>query len=75
MLAARLHDSRDIRIEHVPYPGKPGPGEVLIRVTATGICGSDLHTYLDGRIGNTVLKAPLILGHGLPVSWKPSART
>ncbi len=63
MLAARLHGPRDIRIECVPCPGKPGPGEVLIRITATGICGSDLHTYLDGRIGDTVLKAPLILGH------------
>src|ERR1035438_6195778 len=63
MLAARLHGPRDIRIERVPHPGKPGPGEVLIRITATGICGSDLHTYLDGHIGDTVLKAPLILGH------------
>jgi L-iditol 2-dehydrogenase len=63
MLAARLHGPRDIRVERVPHPGKPGPGEVLVRVTATGICGSDLHTYADGRIGDTVLKAPLILGH------------
>jgi L-iditol 2-dehydrogenase len=63
MLAARLHGPRDIRIERVPHPGKPGPGEVLIHITATGICGSDLHTYLDGRISDTVLKAPLILGH------------
>jgi L-iditol 2-dehydrogenase len=36
---------------------------VLLRVTATGICGSDLHTYKDARIGDTVLQAPLILGH------------
>ena len=41
----------------------PSQGEVLVRVRATGICGSDLHTYLDGRIGDTVLEAPLILGH------------
>ncbi|HUJ09187.1 MAG TPA: alcohol dehydrogenase catalytic domain-containing protein [Verrucomicrobiae bacterium] len=63
MLAARLHGPRDIRVEHVPHPGKPGPGGVLVRVAATGICGSDLHTYADGRIGDTILKAPLILGH------------
>ncbi len=63
MLAAWLHGPRDIRIEHVPHPGKPGPGEALVRITATGICGSDLHAYLDGRIGDTILKAPLILGH------------
>ena len=63
MLAARLHGPRDMRIERVPHPGAPGPGEVLLRVTATGICGSDRHTYLDGRIGDTILQAPLVLGH------------
>jgi L-iditol 2-dehydrogenase len=63
MLAARLHGPRDIRVERVPHPGKPGPSEVLVRVITTGICGSDLHTYADARIGDTVLKAPLILGH------------
>lgn len=63
MLAARLHGPRDLRIEDAPHPGQPGAGEVLVRVTATGICGSDLHSYLDARIGDTVLKAPLILGH------------
>jgi len=63
MLAARLHGPRDLRLERVPHPGPPGPGEALVRVTATGVCGSDLHTYLDGRIGDTVLEAPRILGH------------
>jgi L-iditol 2-dehydrogenase len=60
MLAARLHGPRDVRVEEVDAPNT---GEVLVRVTATGICGSDLHTYLDGRIGDTRLDAPLILGH------------
>jgi L-iditol 2-dehydrogenase len=60
MLAAQLHGPRDIRLTEVPAPTA---GEVLVRVTATGICGSDLHTYLDGRIGDTRLEAPLILGH------------
>ena len=60
MFAARLHGPRDLRVEEVPLPGT---GEVLVRVKATGICGSDLHTYLDGRIGDTKLEAPLILGH------------
>jgi L-iditol 2-dehydrogenase len=47
----------------VPHPGLPGRGEVLLRVTATGVCGSDLHSYQDGRIGDSVVKSPLILGH------------
>jgi len=63
MHAARLYGPRDIRVERMPHPGAPGPGDVLLRVTATGICGSDLHTFADGRIGDTVLKSPLVLGH------------
>jgi L-iditol 2-dehydrogenase len=63
MLAARLHGPGDLRVEEVPHPGPPGHGEVLLRVTATGICGSDLHSYQDGCIGDSVVKSPLILGH------------
>ena len=63
MLAARLHGPRDVRVEKVPHPGPPGRGEVLLRVTATGICGSDLHSYQDGCIGDSIVKSPLILGH------------
>jgi L-iditol 2-dehydrogenase len=63
ILAARLYGPRDIQIERIPHPGNPGPGNVLLRVTATGICGSDLHTFADARIGDTVLKSPLVLGH------------
>jgi len=51
MWAARLHGARDPRIERVPLPPDPGPGEVLLRVAVTAICGSDLHAYLHGRKG------------------------
>lgn len=63
MLAARLYGPKDMRMDHVPHPGPPGPDQALLRVTATGICGSDLHTYQDARIGDTALQAPLVLGH------------
>lgn len=63
MLAARLHGPADLRLEHVPRPGKPGPGQALLRVRVTTICGSDLHSYLEGRIGETTVHTPLILGH------------
>jgi len=63
MFAAVLHGPRHLRIENIPHPGPPRAGEVLLRVTATGICGSDLHTYQHGRIGDTSLRSPLILGH------------
>lgn len=63
MLAARLHGPSDLRLDQVPHPGPPGKGQVLLWVKATGICGSDLHSYLDARIGDTVVEAPMVLGH------------
>ena len=63
MLAARLHGPKDLRVERVPHLGPPGRGQALLRVLTTGICGSDLHSYLDARIGDTPIKQPLILGH------------
>lgn len=60
--AARLHGIRDIRIEELPVP-QPGPGHVLLQVMSVGICGSDVHYYLDGRIGSQVVTAPIIMGH------------
>lgn len=63
MLAARLYGPRDIRIDTVDLPGEPDPGWILLKVSAVGICGSDLHTYDDARIGDTTVQSPLILGH------------
>jgi len=63
MLAARLHGPADLRVEQVPHPGLPGPGQVLLRVRAVGICGSDLHTFRHAKIGETRVERPLILGH------------
>ena len=63
MLAARLYGPEDLRVEDVPLPAQPGKGQVLLRVKAVGICGSDLHTYRHARIGDTRLESPLIPGH------------
>ncbi|MBI5684162.1 MAG: alcohol dehydrogenase catalytic domain-containing protein [Verrucomicrobia bacterium] len=63
MLAARLHGPRDLRLERITHPGPPGRGQALLRVRCTGMCGSDLHSYLDARIGDTPLEGPLVLGH------------
>ncbi|MBL8588672.1 MAG: L-idonate 5-dehydrogenase [Methylobacteriaceae bacterium] len=61
-LAAVIHAARDLRIEEVPL-GEPGPGEVLVKVEAGGICGSDLHYYQDGGFGVVRIREPMVLGH------------
>ena len=62
MLACRIHAKEDLRIESADTPS-PGPGEVLLRLGAGGICGSDLHYYFEGRNGSFVVREPLIPGH------------
>ena len=52
----------DLRIEDRPAP-RPGPGEVVIAVRSVGICGSDIHYWEHGRIGDFVVESPLVLGH------------
>ena len=49
-------------MEQRPVP-RPAPGDVLIRVSSVGVCGSDTHYYRHGRIGSFVVDAPLVLGH------------
>ncbi len=44
-------------------PSDPGPGEVLVKVREVGICGSDLHWYLEGGIGHRRSMYPQVLGH------------
>ncbi len=60
MQAARLTEvGKPLQLVEAPVP-EPGPGEILVRVRAAGICSSDLH-YQDGRSAVTAL--PIILGH------------
>ncbi|MBO8168942.1 MAG: 2,3-butanediol dehydrogenase [Thermoanaerobacteraceae bacterium] len=71
MKAAVWYGKKDVRVENVPEPPAPGPGEVKVKVHWCGICGSDLHEYVAGPIfipvneGHplTGSKAPIILGH------------
>jgi len=62
MNVLRLHGVGDIRLHTEPIP-EPEKGEVLIRVSAVGICGSDLHWFGEASIGDASLSRPLILGH------------
>jgi L-iditol 2-dehydrogenase len=60
--AAVLHGVGDLRIEDRPRP-VPGPHEVVVEVRSVGVCGSDVHYYEHGRIGDHVVRAPMVLGH------------
>jgi L-iditol 2-dehydrogenase len=60
--ALRLHAAGDLRLHDEPAP-EPADGDVLLRVTAVGLCGSDRHWFEEGGIGDAVLTHPLVLGH------------
>ena len=51
-----------IELEERPVP-VPGPGQVLVEVSAVGVCGSDVHWFTEGRIGELAVDGPLVLGH------------
>lgn len=62
MRAAYIHGIHDVRIGDKPMP-KPVGDEVLLRVSAVGVCGSDLHYYKEGAIGHARITKPFIAGH------------
>ena len=59
---ARLYGERDLKVEEAAVAA-PGEGEVLLRMAAGGICGSDLHYYQDGGFGPVRVREPIIPGH------------
>src|SRR5215472_11391243 len=71
MLAVRWHARGDVRVEEVPPPEPPGPGEVQLQVSWRGICGTDVEEWLSGPVfipavvphPVTGARAPLVLGH------------
>jgi Threonine dehydrogenase and related Zn-dependent dehydrogenases len=61
-IAAFLTELEKIELREVEVP-KIKPNEVLVKMEAIGVCGSDLHYYSHGKIGNFVVEFPFILGH------------
>ena len=61
-LAVVVHAAGDLRIDEVPI-SRPQAHEAVIRVAYGGICGSDLHYWMHGAAGDSILRAPMILGH------------
>jgi L-iditol 2-dehydrogenase len=62
MKAARLYGPRDMRVDDVPVPA-PGPGQALLQVLSVGVCGSGVHYYIDGGIGDDKVTEPFVIGH------------
>ncbi|KAF2137971.1 uncharacterized protein K452DRAFT_328924 [Aplosporella prunicola CBS 121167] len=58
-----LHAINTLTIEDRPIPPLPSEKHVLLQISHTGICGSDIHYWQRGRIGPFTLSGPLILGH------------
>ncbi|MCI3273483.1 zinc-binding dehydrogenase [Streptomyces cylindrosporus] len=61
-LAVVAHGADDVRIERVALR-PPEPHEAVLSVAHGGICGSDLHYWRHGAVGESVLRAPMVLGH------------
>jgi len=62
MKLLRLHGIGDVRLHEGPSP-QPQIGEVLLQVTAVGICGSDIHWFSEGTTGAADFSEPFVLGH------------
>ena len=57
-----VHAAHDVRVESVPLR-PPTADEAIVQVRYGGICGSDLHYWTHGAAGESVLRAPMLLGH------------
>ena len=62
MKAVLLHGVRDMRVGSIPDVTLQ-EDEVLLKIRAVSVCGSDLHYYLEGGIGDAKIKKPMVLGH------------
>ncbi len=59
---AELTEPRNFSIAARDLPD-PAPGEVQVRVAAVGICGSDMHSFAEGSVGDQICRYPMVLGH------------
>jgi D-xylulose reductase len=63
MKALILHRVNELSIDDIEINEELGPDDVKIAVKTVGICGSDVHYYKHGKIGDFVVKEPMVLGH------------
>ncbi|MGW7042890.1 L-idonate 5-dehydrogenase [Streptomyces avermitilis] len=75
MLGCVIHGRGDLRVDELPEPAA-GPGQALVAVRYGGVCGSDLHYWRHGGVGDFRLREPMVLGHevvGTALSYGPGA--
>ncbi len=63
MKAIVLTGIRQMKMTNVPEPTIKKDDEVLLKIEAVGVCGSDVHYYETGRIGSQIVKYPFVVGH------------
>jgi D-xylulose reductase len=63
MKALVLEEKKKLSLRDYPITETVGPYDVKIQIKACGICGSDVHYYLEGGIGDFIVREPMILGH------------
>jgi D-xylulose reductase len=63
MKALVLEEKNKLAILDMPFKETLGPDDVRIKMHTIGICGSDVHYYTHGKIGNFIVKEPMVLGH------------
>src|SRR3989442_15537836 len=63
MQLAELYERRSFRLIDAPPVPDPSPGEIQVRISAVGVCGSDVHNFSDGGVGGTPCVYPMVLGH------------
>ncbi|MFK7997408.1 MAG: NAD(P)-dependent alcohol dehydrogenase [Granulosicoccus sp.] len=63
MKALVLEEVGKLQIRDIELPRKVGADDVKIQIDTVGVCGSDVHYYTHGRIGDFVLNSPMVLGH------------
>ena len=61
-LGVVAYAANDLRVEPVPLR-EPAADETVVEVAYGGICGSDLHYWMHGAAGESILRAPMVLGH------------
>lgn len=73
-----LRAVKDVALQDIPKPKITDPYDVIVEISQTGICGSDVHYWQRGRIGDFVLTGPMVLGHessGVVVEVGPLVKT